>query len=63
MSLLPEAILVISFLWGVWTMENRRSFPEEKTPEWVETVSLVVDALGMTTILFLTGVLLLRCFY
>lgn len=44
-------------------MENRRSFPEEKTPEWVETVSLIVDALGTTTILFLTGVLLLRCFF
>ncbi|MEW5899614.1 MAG: hypothetical protein AB1652_10665 [Bacillota bacterium] len=41
---------------------NRRYFPEEETPDWVETVSLVVDTLGLTTILFLTGILVIRCF-
>jgi len=44
-------------------MAGKRNFYEEQTPDWVETVSLAVDCLGLSTILFLTGMLVVRCFF
>lgn len=43
-------------------MAGKQFLPEEEPSSWVEAVSLVVDALGLSTILFLTGILLIRYF-
>ncbi len=43
-------------------MQDRRFVQEEKPPDWVNTVSLIVDTLGLTTIMFLTGALLVKFF-
>lgn len=50
------------FFMEVVAVANRQYYPEQEPSSWVEAVSLVVDALGLSTILFLTGVLFIRCF-
>jgi hypothetical protein len=52
----------LNFQEEVVAVAGKQFLPEEEPSSWVEAVSLVVDALGLSTILFLTGILLIRYF-